>query len=142
MNIATLEELKFYYDEQVSYVKRQIKYDPAKAPYWKLYLQGVYSAIDHFIQYLLPDKEFPQVKFIEVDLEKLSEDEKYFHKVAEIIVFNNVYDIYLDDYGQCYTVLIDGEHHSLGTYNTDIAPTALYFIFQHIHDKNFNELGE
>ena len=129
----TLEDLKDLYDGQIAYAKRMLASDKftkeAKAT-WQSYVHGVYSTVDKLMQYNLDLNEIPKMQMLKADeANKIKAD-------YQIQLFNNTYYIKIDDYGQCFTLLLDNKEYGLGTYNTTPEPEILYLVFQNIHDKN------
>ena len=129
----TLEDLKELYDNQIAYAKRMLTSDKftkeAKAT-WQSYVHGVYSTVDKLMQYNLDLNEIPKMQILSADeANKIGAD-------YQIQLFNNTYYIKIDDYGQCFTLLLDDKEYGLGTYNTTPEPEILYLVFQHIHDTN------
>jgi len=136
----TLNDLKRDYDDRLDYVKRMIKSDPSRKGYWKAFLHGVYAAIDSTMQTYLAYEDFPKMKQVK---SKHVKGNKYFSKVGEIEIFGKTYDVYLDDYGQCYSLELEKDKFiGLGTYNILVEPDIVYLVFQKIHDKNLDELGD
>ena len=129
----TLEDLKDLYDCQIDYAKRMLTSDKftkeAKAT-WQSYVHGVYSTVDKLMQYNLDLNKIPKMQILSADeADKIGAD-------YQIQLFNNTYYIKIDDYGQCFTLLLDDKEYGLGTYNTTPEPEILYLVFQHIHDTN------
>ena len=140
MSTVNLNSLKQDYDEKVDYVKRMIKLDPNKKSYWKAFLHGIYAAIDHTMQHYLDLKDFPKMKQVKA---KHVKGNKYFSKVAEIEIFDKVYNIYLDDYGQCYSLELEKDHYiGLGTFNIIVEPDIVYLVFRDIHNKTLDDLND
>ena len=137
---VTLDSLKQDYDDKVAYVKRMIKSDPKSKAYWKAFLHGVYAVVDHIMQDYSNMEDFPKMKQVKSKSKKGNE---YFSKVGEIEVFGKTYDVYLDDYGQCYSLELEkGNYLGLGTYNITVEPDIVYLVFRDIHDKNLNSLDK
>lgn len=140
MSTINLNSLKQEYDAKVIYVKRMIKSDPKSKSYWKAFLHGVYAAIDHIIQCYIAYEDLPKMIKVKSTSKK---GNKYFYKIGEIQVFDQIYNIYFDDYGQCYSLeLGEGNYIALGTFNTSIVPEVIYLVFKDIHDKTLDSLDE
>lgn len=140
MSTINLNSLKQEYDDKVIYVKRMIKSDPKSKSYWKAFLHGVYATIDRIIQYYIAYEDLPKMTKVKSAPKK---GDKYFYKIGEIQVFDQIYNIYFDDYGQCYSLeLSEGNYIALGTFNTAIVPDVIYLVFKDIHDKTLDSLDE
>ncbi len=140
MSTINLNSLKQEYDSKVTYVKRMIKSDPKSKSYWKAFLHGVYATIDHIIQCYIDYEDLPKMVKVESVPKK---GDKYFYKIGEIQVFHQIYNIYFDDYGQCYSLeLSEGNYIDLGTFNTAIVPDVIYLVFRDIHNKTLDSLDE
>lgn len=130
-----LDYLKRFYDNCLFYVNRNKEIYPAQ--YLKGYFEGTFSILKQLVVWedledlpkleVLNEKDnFKQIEGLEI--------------VYKINIFDNYYPVYLNDYGQCYCILIDDKLISFGSYNSEIEIGSVYEVFLNIFNKDFKKL--
>lgn len=135
--------MKFYdyldkFQETLEWIKRKQKINPKPLDYWKGFLKGYIKLLTEIILTLHPS-EYPTLEpLTEEEIKVYSTDDPYLSPEFKINIIDDII-VYLDDYGQCFSIKDGDTFVGLGTYNMSPQVDIFYLV---VNKKIYNFIAE